>query len=284
MKVVTTITELQKKLKNDHLTNKKIALVPTMGYLHEGHLTLAKTARKENDIVVMSDFVNPTQFGPNEDYESYPRDLARDEKLAAEVGVDYLFAPSVEEMYPTDGGIRFEAGPASKVLCGATRPIHFNGVLQVVSKLFHIVQPTNAYFGQKDAQQVALIKMMVRDFNFPVNICTVPIVREDDGLAKSSRNVFLTKEERKQAPAIQKALQRAQVDFQLHHDEEKAIQIAKATIESETTGKIDYLELRSYPDLQKINPQTNQILLATAVYFSNVRLIDNIIFTVEESK
>lgn len=284
MKVVTTITELQKKLKNDHLTNKKIALVPTMGYLHEGHLTLAKTARKENDIVVMSDFVNPTQFGPNEDYESYPRDLARDEKLAAEVGVDYLFAPSVEEMYPTDGGIRFEAGPASKVLCGATRPIHFNGVLQVVSKLFHIVQPTNAYFGQKDAQQVALIKMMVRDFNFPVNICTVPIVREDDGLAKSSRNVFLTKEERKQAPAIQKALQRAQVDFQLHHDGEKAIQIAKATIESETTGKIDYLELRSYPDLQKINPQTNQILLATAVYFSNVRLIDNIIFTVEESK
>lgn len=284
MKVVTTITELQKELKNDRLANKTIALVPTMGYLHEGHLTLAKTAKKENDIVVMSDFVNPTQFGPNEDYESYPRDLARDEKLAAEVGVDYLFAPSVEEMYPTDGGIRFEAGPASKVLCGATRPIHFNGVLQVVSKLFHIVQPTNAYFGQKDAQQVALIKMMVRDYNFPVNICTVPIVREDDGLAKSSRNVFLTKEERKQAPAIQKALQRAQVDFQLHHDEEKAIQIAKATIERETTGKIDYLELRSYPDLQKINPQTNQILLATAVYFSNVRLIDNIIFTVEESK
>lgn len=284
MKVVTTITELQKELKNDRLANKKIALVPTMGYLHEGHLTLAKTARNENDIVVMSDFVNPTQFGPNEDYESYPRDLARDEKLAAEVGVDYLFAPSVEEMYPTDGGIRFEAGPASKVLCGATRPIHFNGVLQVVSKLFHIVQPTNAYFGQKDAQQVALIKMMVRDFNFPINICTVPIVREDDGLAKSSRNVFLTKEERKQAPTIQKALQRAQVDFQLHHDEEKAIQIAKATIESETTGKIDYLELRSYPDLQKINPQTNEILLATAVYFSNVRLIDNIIFTVEESK
>lgn len=278
MKVVTTIDELQQELEKYRTAKKKIALVPTMGYLHEGHLTLAKTARKDNDIVVMSDFVNPTQFGPNEDYESYPRDLKHDEKIATESGVDYLFAPSVEEMYPTDGGIRFEAGPASKILCGASRPIHFNGVLQVVSKLFHIVQPTHAYFGQKDAQQLALIKMMVRDFNFPLTICSVPIVREEDGLAKSSRNVFLTAEERKQAPTIQKALQQAQKEFLQSHDKDKAIQIAKTMIESETSGKIDYLELRSYPDLQEIHPETRHFLLATAVYFSNVRLIDNILF------
>lgn len=278
MKVVTTIDELQQELEKYRTAKKKIALVPTMGYLHDGHLTLAKTARKDNDIVVMSDFVNPTQFGPNEDYESYPRDLKHDEKIATESGVDYLFAPSVEEMYPTDGGIRFEAGPASKILCGASRPIHFNGVLQVVSKLFHIVQPTHAYFGQKDAQQLALIKMMVRDFNFPLTICSVPIVREEDGLAKSSRNVFLTAEERKQAPTIQKALQQAQKEFLQSHDKDKAIQIAKTMIESETSGKIDYLELRSYPDLQEIHPETRHFLLATAVYFSNVRLIDNILF------
>lgn len=278
MKVVTTIDELQQELEKYRTAKKKIALVPTMGYLHDGHLTLAKTARKDNDIVVMSDFVNPTQFGPNEDYESYPRDLKHDEKIATEAGVDYLFAPSVEEMYPTDGGIRFEAGPASKILCGASRPIHFNGVLQVVSKLFHIVQPTHAYFGQKDAQQLALIKMMVRDFNFPLTICSVPIVREEDGLAKSSRNVFLTAEERKQAPTIQKALQQAQKEFLQSHDKDKAIYIAKTMIESETSGKIDYLELRSYPDLQEIHPETRHFLLATAVYFSNVRLIDNILF------
>ncbi|WP_146551985.1 pantoate--beta-alanine ligase [Rummeliibacillus sp. SL167] len=278
MKVVTTIDELQQELEKYRTAKKKIALVPTMGYLHDGHLTLAKTARKDNDIVVMSDFVNPTQFGPNEDYESYPRDLKHDEKIATEAGVDYLFVPSVEEMYPTDGGIRFEAGPASKILCGASRPIHFNGVLQVVSKLFHIVQPTHAYFGQKDAQQLALIKMMVRDFNFPLTICSVPIVREEDGLAKSSRNVFLTAEERKQAPTIQKALQQAQKEFLQSHDKDKAIQIAKTMIESETSGKIDYLELRSYPDLQEIHPETRHFLLATAVYFSNVRLIDNILF------
>ncbi|WP_102692488.1 pantoate--beta-alanine ligase [Rummeliibacillus pycnus] len=282
MKVIKTIIELQQELEKYRIKNKKIALVPTMGYLHEGHLTLAKTARQENDIVVMSDFVNPTQFGPNEDYENYPRDLARDERIATEAGVDYLFAPSEDEMYPADGGIRIEAGPASKILCGASRPGHFNGVLQVVSKLFHIVQPTNAYFGQKDAQQLALIKLLVRDYNFPVTICSVPIVREDDGLAKSSRNVFLTAEERKQAPIIQQALQQAKADFLSNHDKELAIQKAIDMIETKTSGHIDYLELRSYPDLQEIHPETNQFLLATAVYFSNVRLIDNILFTNEE--
>lgn len=282
MKVITTIIELQQELEKHRVENKTIALVPTMGYLHDGHLTLAKAARENNDVVVMSDFVNPTQFGPNEDFESYPRDLARDEQMASNEGVDYLFAPSVEEIYPTDGGIRFEAGPASKVLCGASRPIHFNGVLQVVSKLFHIIQPTNAYFGEKDAQQLALIKMMARDYNFPVNICSVPIVREEDGLAKSSRNVFLTEEERKQAPVLQKALQRAKEEFLYSEEENQAIQIAKSIIENETSGKIDYLEMRSYPDLQNISPETSHYLLAVAVYFSQVRLIDNILFSKKE--
>ncbi len=284
MKVIKTIIELQQELELHRVENKSIALVPTMGYLHDGHLTLAKAARENNDVVVMSDFVNPTQFGPNEDYESYPRDIERDEQLASNAGVDYLFAPKVEEMYPTDGGIRFNAGPASKVLCGASRPIHFNGVLQVVSKLFHIVQPTNAYFGQKDAQQLALIKMMVRDYNFNVNICSVPIVREEDGLAKSSRNIFLTEEERKQAPFIQKALQRAKEEFLDSQDQDRAIQIAKTVIENETSGRIDYLELRSYPDLQEIRPDTSHYLLAVAVYFAQVRLIDNILFSKKEIK
>ena len=184
-----------------------------MGYLHEGHLTLAQTARVENDVVVMSIFVNPTQFGPNEDFESYPRDLPRDTALAESVGVDIVFAPSVEEMYPQDGGIRLHTGEQATILCGASRPGHFDGVLQVVSKLFHLTLPTRAYFGQKDAQQVAIIATMVRDFNFPLEMRVVPIVREEDGLAKSSRNVYLSESERQEAPAINEALQLARDSF-----------------------------------------------------------------------
>ena len=282
MKVVTTIQALTVEIQAMKRDQQSIGLVPTMGYLHEGHLTLAKTARAENDVVVMSIFVNPTQFGPNEDFESYPRDLPRDTELAASAGVDIVFAPSVEEMYPYDGGIRIHAGEQATILCGASRPGHFDGVLQVVSKLFHLVQPTKAYFGQKDAQQVALIATMVRDFNYPLEMRVVPIVREEDGLAKSSRNVYLNEAERLEAPAIYEALQLARDSFLTNGEAEAALTKAKAHIAAKTSGKIDYMELLAYPDLTSVTANTEQVLLAAAVYIGSTRLIDNCIFNVKE--
>lgn len=281
MNVVHTIAELRNIITAVKTAGKTIGLVPTMGYLHEGHLTLASKAHKENDLVVMSIFVNPTQFGPNEDFESYPRDLPRDTALAETAGVDIIFAPSVEEMYPTDGGIYIRAGRQAEILCGATRPGHFDGVLQVVAKLFNLVQPTRAYFGQKDAQQVAIIQTMVRDYNFPLEMQIVPIVREEDGLAKSSRNVYLTEQERKEAPAIHAALRLAQQEVVSSGNVAQAIAIASKHIEDHTSGKIDYLQLLSYPDLAQVNEHTEQVLLAVAVYIGKTRLIDNLIFSLK---
>ncbi len=282
MKVVTTIPALTAEIQVAKQAQKTIGLVPTMGYLHEGHLTLAKTARAEDDLVVMSIFVNPTQFGPNEDFESYPRDLPRDTALAASVGVDIVFAPSVEEMYPHDGGIRIHAGEQATILCGASRPGHFDGVLQVVAKLFHLVQPTRAYFGQKDAQQVAIIATMVRDYNFPLEMRVVPIVREEDGLAKSSRNVYLSEQDRQEAPAINEALQLARDSFLANRDASSALAKANYHIAARTHGKIDYIELLAYPDLIPVTADTEQVLLAAAVYIGNTRLIDNCIFNMKE--
>lgn len=279
MEVATTIQRVKEIVRQVKADGKTIGLVPTMGYLHEGHLTLAQNARNENDFVIMSIFVNPTQFGPNEDFESYPRDLERDKKLAESVGVDVIFAPSVEEMYPHDGGIRIHAGRQATLLCGASRPGHFDGVLQVVTKLFHIAEPTRAYFGQKDAQQVAIVETLVRDFNFPLEIRTVPIVREEDGLAKSSRNVYLSSQDRKEAPEIYKSLKLAKEHFLTTGNVEKALQKAREHLEKNTSGKIDYIELLSYPDLSEINETTSRFLLAIAVYIGKTRLIDNIIFT-----
>lgn len=281
MNVLTTIAQLRQVVldtKNQHQT---IGLVPTMGYLHEGHLTLAQHAKRENDVAIMSIFVNPTQFGPNEDFESYPRDLARDTKLAESVGVDYIFAPAVEEMYPQDGGIRIRAGRQAELLCGASRPGHFDGVLQVVAKLFNLVQPDRAYFGQKDAQQVAIIQTMVRDYNFPIELRVVPVVREEDGLAKSSRNVYLNETERTQAPAIQQALQLAKCELQETQDVKKALALATKLIEDNTDGNIDYLSILSYPDLNEVTVDTEQIVLAAAVYLGKTRLIDNVIFSLK---
>ncbi len=278
MEVIKTIALLKKRVKKAKLDGKTIGLVPTMGYLHEGHLTLANEARQENDIVIMSIFVNPTQFGPNEDFESYPRDLERDCKLAEPVGVDIIFAPSVEEMYPTDGGIAIRAGRQSEILCGASRPGHFDGVLQVVAKLFHLSEADRAYFGQKDAQQVAIIQTMVRDYNFPLQIRTIPIVREKDGLAKSSRNVYLTEQDRKEAPAIYESLNIAKEEYLLSRNVDKAIELAAKHINEKTNGRIDYLQLLSYPDLKSVTDETTHFLLATAVYIGKTRLIDNMIF------
>lgn len=281
MNVIHTIEQLRTVILEAKQQRKTIGLVPTMGYLHEGHLTLASQARKENDVVVMSIFVNPTQFGPNEDFESYPRDLTRDTKLAESVGVDFIFAPTVEEMYPHDGGIRIRAGRQSTLLCGASRPGHFDGVLQVVAKLFNLVQPDFAYFGQKDAQQVAIIQTMVRDYNFPLQLRVVPVVREEDGLAKSSRNIYLTTEERCQAPAIQQALQVAKFELEESGNVQKALDMATKLIQDNLNGKIDYLSLLSYPDLTEITSETEQVLLAAAVYVGKTRLIDNIIFSLK---
>ncbi len=282
MKVVTTIQALTTEIQAAKQRQQTIGLVPTMGYLHEGHLALAQAARAENDIVVMSIFVNPTQFGPNEDFASYPRDLPRDTALAESVGVDIVFAPSMEEMYPQDGGIRIAAGKQATILCGASRPGHFDGVLQVVAKLFHLTQPTRAYFGQKDAQQVAIIATMVRDFNFPLEMRVIPIVREEDGLAKSSRNVYLSESERQEAPAIQEALQLARNRFLATEDAASALIEAKSHIQAHTQGSIDYIELLAYPDLTPVTATTEQVLVAAAVYIGKTRLIDNCIFTVKE--
>lgn len=281
MNVLTTIAELREVVLAAKSNKQSIGLVPTMGYLHEGHLTLAANARNENEVVIMSIFVNPTQFGPNEDFESYPRDLERDKNLALSVGVDFIFAPSVEEMYPHDGGIYIRAGRQAETLCGASRPGHFDGVLQVVAKLFNLVQPNRAYFGQKDAQQVAIIQTMVRDYNFPVELRVVPVVREEDGLAKSSRNVYLSAEERSQAPAIQQALQIAKRELTESRDVEKAIALATKIIEDNTKGRIDYFTILSYPDLQQVDEKTEQVVLAAAVYFGKTRLIDNLIFSLK---
>ncbi|MBK3496747.1 pantoate--beta-alanine ligase [Viridibacillus sp. YIM B01967] len=278
MKIITTIEQLTVHITAIKKANKSIGLVPTMGYLHEGHMALATAAREENDIVIMSLFVNPAQFGPNEDYERYPRDLERDAKIAEKVGVDFLFAPTVEEMYPTNGGIQIIAGPQSKILCGATRPGHFDGVLKIVTKLFHLTLPTQAYFGQKDAQQLAIIETLVRDYNFPLAIRSVPIVREEDGLAKSSRNVFLTEQQRLQAPVIQQALDLAKRHYLKNGDILWATKLATEHIEYNATGKMDYLQMLSYPDLTEVTEQTDKVLLAAAVYFGKTRLIDNIIF------
>lgn len=277
IQVIETIEELQKKLNRNERKHATVGFVPTMGYLHEGHLSLVKHAKEQNDIVVMSIFVNPAQFGPGEDFESYPRDLARDIQLASEAGVDIVFTPTVEEMYPTDGGIRILPGRQAEELCGAARPGHFDGVLKVVLKLFNIVDPDRSYFGMKDAQQLAIIESFVRDFNLRTAIVRVPIVREVDGLAKSSRNVNLTTSERSEATAIYRALQIGAELFAEGADPDTIEQQVSAYIVSNSSGKIDYVKMLAYPELVPVKDYTQEVILACAVKFSTTRLIDNII-------
>lgn len=206
MKVFTKIKDIQEFLSEQKRNGKTIGFVPTMGYLHEGHLSLVKKATAENDLTVMSIFVNPIQFGPNEDFERYPRDFDRDRKLAEDNGVDVLFHPSVEEMYPEESIVQMNVKKRKDVLCGRTRKGHFDGVVTVLTKLFHITMPDRAYFGLKDAQQFAIVQGFVADLNFPIDIIGVETVREEDGLAKSSRNTYLSAQERKEAPEIYQAL------------------------------------------------------------------------------
>ncbi|WP_026694851.1 pantoate--beta-alanine ligase [Peribacillus kribbensis] len=281
MKTISDITTLKSVLQEDRRGGASIGFVPTMGYLHEGHQSLMEQARKDNEIVVLSVFVNPLQFGPNEDFETYPRDIERDEKVARAAGVDYIFYPSVEEMYPKKPSISFHVHERAGVLCGTQRPGHFDGVAAVLTKLFNIVQPDRAYFGLKDAQQVAVIESLVEDFNIPVEIVPVKTIREQDGLAKSSRNVYLSEKERDEAPAIFRSLEKAEKAISEGEREAAAIRdIIISEIESNSGGIIDYIEVLSYPDLQPLKEIKGRIIMAAAVKFSRARLIDNKILTV----
>ncbi|MGC3790311.1 pantoate--beta-alanine ligase [Priestia aryabhattai] len=282
MKVITTIKDMQQEMKKEKQLGRSIGFVPTMGYLHEGHATLLGAARTENEVVALSIFVNPTQFGPNEDFDTYPRDFERDERVAKEANVDYLFYPSVEEMYKSSRSVAITVRDRVDVLCGQKRPGHFDGVATVLTKLFHIVTPNRAYFGKKDAQQVAVVDGLIEDFNFPVELRAVDTVREADGLAKSSRNVYLTDKEREEAPVLFKSLQSA---LQLLEGGEKQVEIIKGTIRKEieqhTSGKVDYIEVYTYPELKPIKKAAGKIIIALAVQFSKARLIDNVIVDVQ---
>ncbi|RIW33124.1 pantoate--beta-alanine ligase [Bacillus salacetis] len=277
MQKMTNISSVQEYLLSEKRQGKKIGFVPTMGFLHEGHLTLAEAARKENDIVVMSIFVNPLQFGPNEDFESYPRNPERDAALAASAGVDILFFPEADEMY-SGSSIKMHVTERTDVLCGSRRTGHFDGVVTVVSKLFNIIGPDNAYFGLKDAQQVAVIEGLVHDLNFPVNIVRVPTVREEDGLAKSSRNVYLSETERAEAPVLYSSLKDAESLIEEGKSiPQTIISHIQNRINSETSGTVDYIEIYSFPELEDIHSLQGEFIIALAVKFQKARLIDNII-------
>ena len=282
MRVVHSITSLQGMIDRNKREGRTVGFVPTMGFLHDGHLSLVKQAREQNDIVVMSIFVNPAQFGPGEDFEAYPRDKERDTNLANEAGVDILFMPTPEEMYPQEGGIRILPGPQANVLCGASRPGHFDGVLKVVLKLFNIVDPDRSYFGMKDAQQLAIIETFVRDFNLRTSIVRVPIIRDQDGLAKSSRNVNLSETDRAEAPVIQQALQKGVLLFNEGSSVDTIERGVTAYITENSSGIMDYVSLLSYPELAEYDGLSDEAILACAVKFGKTRLIDNIIISIKD--
>ncbi len=278
MKIIRTVSGMREELGKREGT---VGYVATMGFLHKGHLSLAERAREETDIVVMSIFVNPLQFGANEDFDEYPRDLERDAQLAERAGVDYIFYPDVEEMYPDTPLTTVNVRKVTERLCGAKRPGHFTGVATVISKFFHIIQPDRAYFGLKDAQQVAVIEQMVHELHFPVTIVPCPIVREEDGLAMSSRNVYLSAEERKQALVLNKSLQEAKdlIDKGKLLAANDVVTFITQRIESQQLARIDYIEVLSYPKLEPVDRVDKQLsIVAIAVYFGKTRLLDNFLY------
>ena len=274
MQVTKTVEETRKQIKQWKKEGKTIGLVPTMGFLHEGHASLIRKCREQNDIVVVSDFVNPTQFGPNEDLEAYPRDFERDSKLCESLGADLIFAPSPEDMYH-DPHAFVSIDTLSETLCGKTRPIHFKGVCTVVTKLFHIVAPDRAYFGEKDAQQLAIIRKMVKDLNFDIEIVGCPIVREEDGLAKSSRNTYLNDTERQAALCLSRAVKTGKEVIYTGADAKEVLNSMKAIIEAEPLARIDYVMMVDALTMQPIEKADRDVLVAMAVYIGKTRLIDN---------
>lgn len=279
MQVTKTVNETRQFIKKWKREGKTIGLVPTMGFLHEGHASLIKQCRNENDIVVVSDFVNPTQFGPNEDLEAYPRDFDRDSELCESLGVDLIFNPEPEEMYQNPYTF-VNIDLLSKTLCGKTRPVHFKGVCTVVSKLFNIVTPDKAYFGQKDAQQLAIIKKMVLDLNFDIEIIGCPIIRENDGLAKSSRNTYLNQEERQAALCLFQAIQKGQNIICKGAKASDILNEMQAIIEKEKLARIDYISIVDALTMQPVEKVDRDVVVAMAVYIGKTRLIDNFAYEV----
>lgn len=276
MEIFGSIKETRDLVKEWKAQGLSVALVPTMGYLHEGHRSLMERARKENDKVVVSIFVNPMQFGPNEDLEAYPRDLDRDAKICEAAGVDLIFHPEVEEMYGPDFHSFVDMTLLPEQLCGKSRPVHFRGVQTVVSKLFHIIPAQRAYFGQKDAQQLAIIRRMVIDLDFDIEIIGCPIIREEDGLAKSSRNTYLSEEERKQAVILNQSLEEAMKAIDAgEKDAAKVKRIITDKLNTCSLARIDYVEVVSFDNIQPIEKIEGAVLIAIAVYIGTTRLIDN---------
>jgi pantoate--beta-alanine ligase len=278
LKLIATLDEIRSIVKDWRKKGLTVGLVPTMGYFHDGHLKLMKEAKKENDRVIVSLFVNPTQFGPSEDFNCYPKDMNRDKLVAESVGVDVIFAPTKEEMYPESYQTWVEVEQLSQGLCGASRPGHFRGVTTVVTKLFMILMPDRAYFGQKDAQQLRVIRRMVRDLNIPIEIRPVPIVREPDGLAMSSRNVYLSPAERRAALVLSRALTVA--EKMALSGEREVVQLRQKMLEvlqAEPMAKTEYLQFVDDETLEPVEKVQQPVLVALAVRIGKTRLIDNIV-------
>lgn len=282
MKVITTVSEMKETSKILCKQDKTIGFVPTMGYLHEGHLSLVEEAKKTCDIVVMSVFVNPLQFGVNEDFDKYPRNEKRDQELAANAGVDYFFMPSVHEMYPQEMVTSMQVTKISDVLCGAKRIGHFDGVATVVMKLLNIVAPHKLFMGIKDAQQVAVVQRMIEDFNIDVQLVSVEIMREASGLAMSSRNKYLTNDELLEAPILYQVLKEVQqLILDGTRDSKEIIEFIHSKYIT-LNAEVDYIEVLTYPNLENLGSVTDKFIVAVAVKFPNARLIDNFIMTIEE--
>lgn len=279
MYITKTVDETRKIVKAWKREGLSVGLVPTMGYLHEGHASLIRKCREENDKVIVSVFVNPTQFGPGEDLEAYPRDFERDSALCKEMGTDLIFHPEPEDMY-IDPCAYVSIETLSENLCGKTRPVHFRGVCTVVSKLFHIAAPDRAYFGQKDAQQLAIIKKMVQDLNFDIEIVGCPIIREEDGLAKSSRNTYLNPQERKAALCLSRAIRKGQEIIAAGIDAEAVLTEMRRIIEAEPLARIDYISMVDALTMRDVEKADRDVLVAMAVYIGKTRLIDNFSYEV----
>ena len=282
MKVINSISEMKQWSDAQRAKGLRIGFVPTMGFLHEGHLSLMRIAKEKSDVLVVSIFVNPTQFAPGEDFDRYPRDFKRDEALCQKEDVSVIFYPSAEEMYPENHRTYVITDQLSQVLCGKSRPEHFKGVTTIVCKLFNIVKPHVAVFGQKDAQQAIILKRMVADLNMDVEMIIAPIVREADGLALSSRNKYLSGKERQEAPVLFKSLETAESELNSVKDHSNIKNKMKKLIEENSTGKIDYIEIVDGETLAEPTKQSHKILVALAVYFGQTRLIDNILISLED--
>lgn len=283
MRLVKTIKEVREIVKEWEKEGLSVGLVPTMGFLHEGHKSLIERSVKENDRTVVSVFVNPIQFAPNEDLEAYPRDIEHDKKLVSDAKADLIFNPEPEEMYGAHFTTLVNTTEVSENLCGAKRPIHFGGVCTVLTKLFNIVEPTRAYFGQKDAQQLAVVKRFVKDLNFDIEIIGCPIIREADGLAKSSRNTYLNKEERQAALILSKSLKLGLDKIKEgERDAKVIIDVITKSLQTEKLARIDYVSIVDNENIQYIDKIEGEILCAIAVYIGKTRLIDNFIYKCED--